>query len=123
MTHMSKERSSRARQKLYWAFVRAELLFAIERKSSEDKQPTPFSFSELTGYKSAAVFTDIESMRLYDPRGLKYIKMNGREIARLLVERRQDSLLINPRGRCGGEFYRPELESIDEAMKRYDPPS
>ena len=124
----------RLRQKFYWSFVRAEFLLALDRPAPSlnpllngidqanalASQLSYHIFKEITPYRSAAVFSEMNTMLNYDPRGFDFIKLSGRTIAALMVSDKLDSLLINPRGQIGGELYRNELDSIDEAMRRFD---
>ena len=126
---LSKVRNMSARQKLYWAFVKATLLLAVDSDVPEFEgiprraligRINYMSFKEITSYHSVGVFTDEESAMKYDPRGLRVYKISGRDLAALCVADKVDSILINPRGHIGGELYRNEILSIDEAMQNYD---
>jgi hypothetical protein len=119
MKRASEARDNASRQSLYWAFVRGRLLLALDAPAEELAGATPRSFKALTGYESAAVFTSWEESLRYDARGLDVVECGGRELLPLLLERGVGSLLVNPRGRLGGEFYRNELASMDEAMRAW----
>lgn len=120
MKRASEARDHSSRQSLYWAFVRGQLLLALDAPADLLSTATPRSFKALTGYESAAVFTSWEEALRYDARGLDVVACGGRELLPLLLERGVGSLLINPRGRLGGEFYRNELASMDEAMRAWE---
>ena len=123
MRRASEARDHSSRQSLYWAFVRGRLLLAVEGPAEEGaplSAARPRSFKGLTSYESAAVFTGWEEALRYDARGLDVLECRGRELLPPLLERGVGSLLINPRGRLGGEFYRNELASMDEAMRAWE---
>ena len=126
MERLSKERNQSARQKLYWALSKANLLLALNQMPSDPASPSQEDlhanlhtvyFSK--SYDSAIVFSDWESVLRYDFRGMHVYPLLGRKIVHLLVQRSIASLLINPRGQTGGELYKNELESIYEVMKDY----
>jgi len=120
MRRASEARDHAARQSLYWAFVRGRLLLAVDAPAPALAAAAPRSFHALTGYESAAVFTSWEEALCYDARGLDVLECGGRELLPPLLARGVGSLLINPRGRLGGEFYRNELASMDEAMRSWE---
>ena len=128
------DKDMRLRQKFYWSFVKAEFLLALDQPAPDlnpllsgadqakilGTQLSYHIFKEITPYRSAGVFSEMNTMLNYDPRGLDFIKISGRTVAALMVSDKIDSLLINPRGQIGGELYRNELDSIDEAMRRFN---
>ena len=138
MKRLSRERSHSARQKLYWAFVRARLLLALEGEgapsptqvahgsaplSAQLKGLTPLNLSELTGYPSAAVFCSWESARRFRLKGVSVVEVKGRALLPYLLSHPSTSwgsVLINPLGQVGGEFYRNELSAMDEAMTTWE---
>lgn len=135
MVHVSRERSHSARQKIYWAFVRSSFLLSL--KGFPHKDPLgPLNttekllqnlsdyeledYSALTGYASAAVFSTWASALHCHPEGPAIVEVNGRALLPLLLKLNVGSLLINPRGQIGGEFYRNELISMHEAMTQWE---
>jgi hypothetical protein len=72
----------------------------------------------LGAFPVIAGFTDIDSLRLWQPKGWPFVAMSGARLVPLAVTRRVGSLLINPRGNVGGELYINELESIEGALRR-----
>ena len=140
MKRLSKERSMSARQKAYWAIIRADVLLALksdmpaslktasghqqwvqsglEKISHISSSVTPKDFKYITNYPSAAIFTDHDALGLIDPRGAYAVKLPGRLAILLALEQGWSSLLINPRSDVGGELYRNELQSIQEGLKQ-----
>lgn len=140
MRLLSKQRDMSARQKVYWAVIRAEMLLALEAppppsltqergrsqwveaglsKVSEISSSVKLhDFRAITGYRSAAIFSDAEALEGVDPRGTHWVRLPGRLAISLALEQGWDSLLINPHGAIGGELYRNELVSILEGLER-----
>ena len=140
MRRLSEQRDMSARQKLYWALIKSDVLLALRspipqvltreagrlqwveagiREPAEISETIEMmSFKEVTGYRSAAVFTDYELLDQLDPRGVNYVRLPGRLAIMLALHKKWDSLLINPRGEVGGELYRNELTSISEGLKQ-----
>lgn len=135
MRHVSKERSHSARQRLYWAFVRGQHLLALQgeptaRALGPLERPEELinalkgreleEYSQITGYRSAAVFSTWEGALRCHPDGRHVVEVRGRALLPLLLSRGVASLLINPRGSVGGELYRNELSSMEEAMSEWE---
>jgi len=135
MTQLSRERSHSARQRLYWAVVRSHFLLSLEGEpmpsalgplSSVEQLMTSLKgraltdYSALTGYSSAAVFSSWAGALRCHPEGVAVVEVKGRALLPLLLERSLGSLLINPRGQIGGELYRNELSSMEEAMRHWE---
>lgn len=140
MRKLSKLRDMSSRQKMYWSVIRTEVLLALNeappKSLAKERGRTqwvesgltdvesisssirPRSFKDLTGYQSAAIFSDIESFEHIDPRGIYWVQIPGRLAISLTLAWGWDSLLINPHGKIGGELYRNELSSIVEGLKQ-----
>ena len=140
MRRLSKQRDMSSRQKVYWAVIRADVLLALQEPPPESltrergraqwvevglnqikdisSSVSPRDFKELTGYRSLAIFSDPDALEHVDPRGTHWVRAPGRLVISLALEQGWDSLLINPYGAVGGEFYRNELSSIIEGLER-----
>jgi hypothetical protein len=135
MKRVSQERTHQARQKLYWAFVKGQLLLSLKGEPRREaigplSKPEELlqtlsdfeleEYSSITGYNSAAVFSTWEGALRCHPDGRLLVEVRGRALLPLLLERGVGSLLINPRGTVGGELYRNELTSMEEAMIEWE---
>lgn len=135
MKRVSQERSHQARQRLYWAFVKGRLLLSLKGEPRREAigpltQPEELAqalsayeledYSSITGYSSAAVFSTWEGALRCHPDGRLLVEVKGRALLPLLLARGVGSLLINPRGTVGGELYRNELTSMEEAMTEWE---
>ena len=142
MRRLSKQRDMSARQKVYWAVVRADVLLALsepppqslyhergraqwvesglDRIENISSSVSLQSFAEVTGYRSAAIFSTQNALEATDPRGINWVRLPGKLAISLALAQGWDSLLINPYNQVGGEFYRNELMSIMEGLKQFD---
>lgn len=108
---LSRERTMKSRQDFYKAVVTTTLLLAMENDA-------PKAFGSLGPYVSYGAFTDDKAIRTWDPRGVDYKKIPGKELFPLLKSLDAGSLFINPQGDIGGELYRNEIESLCEGIKK-----
>ncbi len=116
MRALSVRRDWDARRALYAALLDATLLVPIDPEVLTHDEP--IAVDQLGKFPVIAGFTDIDSLRMWQPRGAPYKAMPVAELVPPAVARRVGSLLINPRGLVGGELYINELESLDGALKR-----
>ncbi|MCP4806671.1 MAG: SseB family protein [Proteobacteria bacterium] len=108
---LSKDRDMPARHQLYRRLMDATLLFASEDGVGR-------AFGDLSGTRVVGVFSDWDELSWFEPRGLPYVRISGRDLIKKLVEEPDvGSLLINPKGRVGGELYRNELQTIRSAIR------
>ncbi len=119
MRTLSLKRDWDARRALYSALLGSIMLVPIDPVllASEDVVE-PIEVDRLGKFPVIAAFTDIDSLRLWQPRGAPYRALPVTEIVPQAVARRVGSLLINPKGVVGGELYINELESMNDALKR-----
>lgn len=118
MERLSRVRDMQARRQVYMALLYADLLLALDAPPNEDAELSLHRAGTLGKGEVVAAFTDWESLRRYEPRGLHYAVLSGMELFPRLAERRVASLLINPRGHVGGELYRNEILSISDGAAR-----
>jgi hypothetical protein len=123
MKLLSVMRDWTTRKQVYTTLLDATVLLAIEPYgpsglSGPDAGGDPLEAGRLGTFACWAVFTDIESLRLWQPKGAPYRTIAVAELVPRAVERRIGSLLINPRGNIGGELYINELESLHGALQR-----
>ena len=116
MRTLSVQRDWDARRALYSTLLASVMLVPIDPEVAS--HPEPIEVDRLGTFPVIAAFTDIDSLRLWQPRGAPYHAMPVNELVPLAVQRRVGSLLINPKGLVGGELYINELESMDGALKR-----
>ena len=116
MRTLSLKRDWDARRALYSALLSSTMLVPIDPDVVTHDEP--IEVDRLGKFPVIAAFTDIDSLRLWQPRGAPYRAMAVSELVPAAVTRRVGSLLINPRGIVGGELYINELESMDGALKR-----
>ncbi len=114
MRALSLRRDWDARRALYSALLNATLLVPIDPDAAGD----PLEVDRLGSFPVIAGFTDIDALRMWQPRGAPYRATPLAELVPRAVTKRVGSLLINPRGLVGGELYVNELESLDGALKR-----
>lgn len=105
MTETATKRDQEARFKLYRALLGATLLVPVEGDE-------PRVIGDLSGFEVFGCFTDATMAERYEPRGLRLLHIDGRDLASRLLQRKVGSLLINPGGTCRGELYRNEIESL-----------
>jgi len=116
MRQLSERRDWDTRRALYSALLDATMLVPVDPEAGGDDDA--LEVDRLGTFPVIAAFTDIASLRLWQPRGAPYRSQAVRDLVPRAVARRVGSLLINPRGMVGGELYINELESLDGALKR-----
>lgn len=116
MRALSVRRDWDARRALYSALLGSTMLVPIDPEVQSHDEP--LEVDRLSNFPVIAAFTDIDSLRLWQPRGATYRAMAVSDLVPRAVARRVGSLLINPKGLVGGELYINELESLDGALKR-----
>lgn len=116
MRLLSEKRDWDTRRALYTALLNATMLVPIDLEAAVADEPQ--EVDKLGKFPVIAAFTDITSLRLWQPRGTTYRSLAMADLVPRAVARRVGSLLINPRGLVGGELYINELESLDGALKR-----
>ncbi len=113
MRGLAGKRDLHARHAVYGALLDATLLLAV------DAAGEPVAVGDLEGWDVYGCFSGWDQLSLFDPRGIPYTALRGRELVLRLLERpRAGSLLINPRGDVGGELYRNELHTLQDAIYR-----
>lgn len=118
MRKVSRVRSHAARMELYQEMINATFLLVVENPGSLK----PRGVDKLGPWDVFAVFTDEDSMRSFDPRGVPVRRLYGHELFPLLMGTELGSLRINPDGDIGGELYRNEVETIANAVRRFYQP-
>jgi len=111
MRRVSKERSQEARQNVYRALIRADLLVPIDSNGGLVEMGT------LGDRPVYGLFSDWESLRHWDPRGHAYQRRRGAEVFIGLAQTLAGSVLSNPGGQVGGELYRNEILAIAGAIR------
>jgi len=120
MRLLSEKRDWDTRRALYTALLNATMLVPTDPDAGVVDEP--MEVDKLGKFPVIAAFTDIASLRLWQPRGATYRSLAVADLVPRAVTRRVGSLLINPRGMVGGELYINELESLDGALKRRNSP-
>ncbi|MEL6342729.1 MAG: SseB family protein [Myxococcota bacterium] len=118
MRKVSKVRTHNARMELYQEMINATFLMVVESAGGLK----PKVIDHMGPWEVFAVFTDEDSIRLYDPRGVAVRKLYGHELFPLLMGTQLGSLKINPNGNIGGELYRNEVQTIADAVARFTGP-
>ena len=119
MRTLSLKRDWDARRALYSALLGSTMLIPIDPELlAHEDVIEPIEVDRLGKFPVIAAFTDIDSLRLWRPRGAPYRAIAVTELVPQAVARRVGSLLINPKGVVGGELYINELESMNDALKR-----
>jgi hypothetical protein len=116
MRLLSEKRDWDTRRALYTALLSATMLVPVDPEA--DGADEALEVDRLGKFPVIAAFTDITSLRLWQPRGASYRNLAVSDLVPRAVARRVGSLLINPKGMVGGELYLNELESLDGALKR-----
>ncbi|MBL9104889.1 MAG: SseB family protein [Myxococcales bacterium] len=114
MKLLSVMRDWETRKQVYTTFLGATVLLATDSEGG----PEPQEVDRLGAFPVWACFTDIDALRLWQPKGAPYKPTRVEDLVPRAVERRIGSLLINPRGNIGGELYINELESLQGALQR-----
>jgi hypothetical protein len=115
MRALSVRRDWDARRALYSALLDATLLIPTDPETTSDE---PLEVERLGTFPVIAGFTDIDALRMWNPRGVPYRATPVADLVPRALAMRVGSLLINPRGLVGGELYLNELESLGGALKR-----
>jgi len=118
MRKVSRVRSHEARMELYREMINATFLMIVENEGSLK----PRQLGTLGRFAVFGVFTDVDSLRSFDPRGTAVRKLYGFELFPMLMNMDIGSLKINPEGDIGGELYRNEVQTIAEAVLRFRGP-
>lgn len=108
---LSKQRDGASRQAMYRQMIRATFLLPV------DDEGGPEPMGELMGFPVFGVFTDADSLQGWDPRATRYERLHGRVLFPRLARTGLGSLLINPKGKVGGELYRNEVEMLADAIR------
>jgi hypothetical protein len=114
MRLLSQRRDWDTRKQVYAAMLVAHMLVAIDPDAGGD----PAEVDKLGTFPVWAAFTDIDSLRLWRPRGAPFRVTAIADLVPRAVDRRIGSLLINPKGNIGGELYINELETLYGALRR-----
>lgn len=114
MRLLSIRRDWDTRKLVYQALLATSLLLAID----PDNGGEPLEAGKLGQLPSWAAFTDIDALRLWQPKGAPFRTTRVDELVPRAVDKRIGSLLINPKGNVGGELYINELESLYGAIQR-----
>lgn len=116
MRTLALRRDMDARRNLYMTLLGASLLVPIDPKSARPDEP--LELERLGAFPVIAGFTELDSLRLWQPRGWPYKVMPVAELVPRVVAARVGSLLLNPRGNVGGELYLNELQTLAGALAR-----
>ena len=111
MRRVAKDRSTAARQEVYRALIRSDLLALI------DDDGELLQLGTLGNRPVYGLFSDWDSLRYWDPRGHPVRKSRGSPLFLGLAQTDVGSLLINPQGQVGGELYRNEILAIAAAIR------
>lgn len=114
MRLLSLKRDWDTRKLVYQALLATSLLVAID----PDNGGEPLEAGSLGQFPSWAAFSDIDALRLWQPKGAPFRVTRVDELVPKAVDKRIGSLLINPKGNVGGELYINELESLHGAIQR-----
>lgn len=116
MKALAVRRDMDARQRVYIGVMNATFLMPVNPAGLTADEP--LEVDRLGSFPVIAAFTEIDSLRLWQPKGWPFALVPGTRLVPLAVSRRVGSLLVNPRGNVGGELYINELESIEGALRR-----
>lgn len=116
MRMLALRRDMDARHRVYTLVMNATFLVPTDPDAITVDEP--LTIDRLGRFPVFAGFTDLDSLRLWRPRGAAFARIAAARLVPLAVSRRVGSLLINPKGNIGGELYINELESIEGALRR-----
>lgn len=114
MRVLSQRRDWDSRKMVYQALLAATMLLVVD----PDNDNEPLAAGTLGAFPSWAVFTDIDALRLWQPKGAPFKQIAIADLVPKTVDKRIGSLLINPKGNIGGELYMNELDSLYGALQR-----
>lgn len=117
MRAAARDRSVRARNRLYHGLVRAHLLVATQGPPSGADSALA-QHGTLGARPVSTAYTDWHSALAHDARGPHVEPMRGMDLFPLLAARKAGALQLNPAGPVGGELYAHELWTIAEGCKR-----
>lgn len=116
MKALAVRRDMDSRHRVYAAVMNGTFLMPTNPAGRTADEP--LEVDRLGDFPVIAAFSEIDSLRLWQPRGWPFALIPGARLVPLAVGRRVGSLLLNPRGNIGGELYINELESIEGALRR-----
>ena len=116
MKALAHRRDMDSRHRVYAAVMNGT--FLVPTNPAGRSADEPLEVDRLGAFPVIAAFSEIDSLRLWQPRGWPFALVPGARLVPLAVARRVGSLLLNPRGNIGGELYINELESIEGALRR-----
>lgn len=109
MRALAKARDMPARNAVYGSLLGADLLVVVDETG-------PKTVDDLSGWDVKACFSDYDQLLAWDPRAPATRQLPGYQLFPMLAQLpRVGSLLINPRGRVGGELYRNEVLALARA--------
>jgi hypothetical protein len=101
---------------LYNALVNATFLVPLAEDGDEDE---PLVLESLKDRPVWGVFSQLDELRAWRPRGWEWAALHGSELFPRAHEAGIASLRINPDGLVGGELYAHEVASLTEAVRRH----
>lgn len=114
MRQLSVRRDWDTRKMVYQALLATSMLVVIDPDNADE----PAETGKLGAFPVWAAFTDIDALRLWQPKGAPFRVTRVDELIPRAVEKKIGSLMINPKGNVGGELYMNELESMYGALQR-----
>ncbi len=120
MEHLARKRDWAARTGVYMKLVKARLVLALaEPVSGSISSSWPLhKASEMAARPVPAIFTSVDFLDEFEPRGLESRVVSGMDLFPILVAKKVPSVLINPGSKPRGELYSNELWTIVEGIKR-----
>lgn len=118
MRTLAKTREGSHRTVLYNALVNATLLVPIrpDADDADDDGEEFLVFEEHMGRPVFGAFTDIDSLRMWNPRPFEYLPVHGSELFGSLNRRRAAALLLNEEGEVGGHLNAHEVDTLARAV-------
>ena len=122
MREVSKGFDEVKRRAMYTAMLNATYLVPLAVELDDDAEGSE-AFHDFethsSGRPTLGVFTDWDSLRMWEPRGRDYWPIHGSELFEMAHERRPISMRINPNGDVGGELYGHEVEMLVRAVESF----
>ena len=119
MENLARERTWAARTGLYMLLVRRSFFVAVARyEESAETSIVPATIDTMAERPVYGIFTSIDALEKYEPKGLKAILLDGMTLFPQLLSSAPSAVRINPGSAPRGELYSNELQIIVDGIGR-----
>ena len=119
MENLARERTWAARTGLYMLLVRRSFFVAVARYEDSAEMPiVPATIDTMVERPVYGIFTTIDALEKYEPKGLKARLLDGMALFPQLLSSAPSAVRINPGSAPRGELYSNELQIIVDGISR-----